>query len=92
MLFSEVASHLKSELVGEDLEINSMNELELASPSQLTFAVHKKYSKQVSSSSAKAFLIVESLVESIPKNTSYIVCDDVSLSMAYVTKLLHQSQ
>lgn len=87
MLFSDVAKHLKLSFVGEDLEINSMNELNLASSTQLTFAVHKKYSKQLSSSSSKAFLIVESLIDSLPKDASYIVCDDVSLSMAYATKL-----
>ncbi|MCF6310616.1 MAG: UDP-3-O-(3-hydroxymyristoyl)glucosamine N-acyltransferase [Sulfurimonas sp.] len=87
MLFSEIAKYLSSEIVGDDLEVNSMNELELASSSQLTFAVHKKYASQLSSSKSKAFLIVESLIESIPENTSYIICDDVSLSMAYATKI-----
>lgn len=87
MLFSEIAKYLNAKLVGGDLEIDSMNELELASSSQLTFAVHKKYASQISSSKSKAFLIVDSLIESLPQNVSYIVCDDVSLSMAYVTKL-----
>jgi UDP-3-O-[3-hydroxymyristoyl] glucosamine N-acyltransferase len=87
MLFSEVAKELKLPFIGKDLEIDSMNELELASSSQLTFAIHKKYASQLTSSLAKAFLIVEPLVESLPKDSSYIVCDDVSLSMAYVTKL-----
>lgn len=90
MLFSEIAKYLNSELVGDDLDINSMNELELASSSQLTFAVHKKYASQLSSSKSKAFLIVESLIESLPQNASYIVCSDVSLSMAYATKLFAQ--
>ncbi len=92
MLFSDIAKHLNLTLVGEDVEVDSMNEIELASSSQLTFAVHKKYSPQVSASSSKAFLIVESLIESIPKNASYIVCDDVSLAMAYTTKLFAPKQ
>ena len=87
MLFSEIAKQLNSKYIGEDLEIDSMNELELASSSQLTFAVHKKYTNQLSLSKSKAFLIVESLIESLPNDSSYIVCDDVSLSMAYATKL-----
>ena len=87
MLFSEVASHLNLKLIGEDVQLNSMNELVLASPSQLTFAVHKKYAKQLSLSSSKAFLIVNSLVEYLPQNSSYIICDDVSLAMAYASKL-----
>lgn len=87
MLFSTVAKHLNLALVGEDVEVNSMNDLDFASSSQLTFAVHKKYALKVSSSSSKAFLIVESLMEFVPKDASYIVCDDVSLSMAHATKL-----
>ncbi|MFT7004578.1 MAG: UDP-3-O-[3-hydroxymyristoyl] glucosamine N-acyltransferase [Sulfurimonas sp.] len=87
MLFSEVACLLQSDLQGEDVEISSMNELSLASDSQLTFAVNKKYVKELISSKAKAFLIPKDLVEFAPKDSSYIVCDDVTISMAYATKL-----
>jgi UDP-3-O-[3-hydroxymyristoyl] glucosamine N-acyltransferase len=87
MLFSAVASHLKLELVGEDLELDSMNELSLSSPSQLAFATNKKYSSELSSSNAKAFLITNTLIEHLPKDSSYIVCEDVSISMAQTTKL-----
>ena len=64
-----------------------MNELTLASSSQLTFAVHKKYAKDLASSNAKAFLIPADLVEFLPDNASYIICEDVSISMAHATKL-----
>jgi len=87
MLFSAIASHLNLEHVGEDLEIDSMNELSLSSPSQLAFATHKKYSSELSSSRAKAFLITNALIEHLPKESSYIVCEDVSISMAEATKL-----
>jgi UDP-3-O-[3-hydroxymyristoyl] glucosamine N-acyltransferase len=87
MLFSAVASHLKLELVGEDLELDSMNELSLSSSSQLSFATNNKYSSELSSSMAKAFLITNSLIEHLPKDSSYIVCEDVSISMAQTTKL-----
>ena len=87
MLFSEIAIHLEATLHGEDLEVESMNELNLSSQAQLTFAVSKKYSKQLSSSSSRAFLITKDLVEFLPHNSSYIICEDVSLSMAYATKL-----
>ncbi|MDD5400095.1 MAG: UDP-3-O-(3-hydroxymyristoyl)glucosamine N-acyltransferase [Sulfurimonas sp.] len=90
MLFSDVASHLKLQYFGEDLEIDSMNELDLSSPSQLTFAVHKKYASKLLSSRAKAYLITDTLVEFLPKDSSYIVCDDVSISMAYATKLFYK--
>lgn len=87
MLFSAVASHLKLELVGDDLELDSMNELSLSSSSQLAFATHNKYSSELSSSMAKAFLITNALIEHLPKDSSYIVCQDVSISMAHTTKL-----
>ncbi|MFA6195111.1 MAG: UDP-3-O-(3-hydroxymyristoyl)glucosamine N-acyltransferase [Sulfurimonas sp.] len=87
MLFSKVAHHLDSDLIGNDLELNSMNELALASPYELTFAVGKKYSTSLSSSNSNAFLISSDLVEFLPENASYIVCENVSLSMAHATKL-----
>ncbi len=90
MLFSSVASHLKLAFIGEDLEIDSMNELNLSSPSQLSFGVHKKYSSELSLSKAKAFLITNTLVEHLPKDSSYIVCEDVSISMAQITKLFNK--
>ncbi|MCK9472833.1 UDP-3-O-(3-hydroxymyristoyl)glucosamine N-acyltransferase [Sulfurimonas sp.] len=87
MFFSEVASHLRLAFIGKDVEIDSMNELSLSLPSQLAFALHKKYSLELKSSKAKAFLITSSLIEHLPHDSSYIVCDDVSLSMAEATKL-----
>ncbi|MCX6076653.1 MAG: UDP-3-O-(3-hydroxymyristoyl)glucosamine N-acyltransferase [Campylobacterales bacterium] len=87
MLFSKVAHHLGYDLTGDDLELNSMNELALASHGELTFAVGKKYSSDLSSSGSNAFLISSDLVEYLPKNASYIICENVSLSMAYATKL-----
>ncbi len=87
MLFSKVAHHLGYDLTGDDLELSSMNELALASQGELTFAVGKKYSSGLSSSGSKAFLITQDLVEYLPKNASYIVCENVSLSMAHATKL-----
>ncbi len=90
MLFSDVASHLKLKLVGEDIEIDSMNELSLSSPLQLAFAVHKRYADELKSSKAKAFLITNTLIEHLPENSSYIVCEDVSISMAEATKLFYK--
>ena len=90
MLFSDVASHLKLEFFGEDLEIDSMNELDLSSSTQLSFALHKKYASKLSSSKAKAYLITSALLEDLPQNSSHIVCEDVSISMAHATKLFNK--
>ena len=90
MLLSDVASHLKLKLVGEDVEIDSMNELSLSSHSQLAFAVHKRYADELNSSKANAFLITNALIEHLPNGSSYIVCEDVSICMAEATKLFHK--
>ncbi len=90
MLFSAIASHLKLEFVGKDLEIDSMNELTLSSPSQLAFGIHKRYASDLESSKAKAFLITNSLLQHLPKDSSYIICEDVSISMAQATKLFYK--
>ena len=87
MLLSQIASSLSLAYEGEDVEIESMNELDLASSRQLSFCVSKKFSKQLQNSQASAFLVTADLVEYLPRNASYIVCEDVSLTMAYTTKL-----
>ncbi|MBU0632838.1 UDP-3-O-(3-hydroxymyristoyl)glucosamine N-acyltransferase [bacterium] len=87
MLLSDIASSLTCVHVGDDIEITSMNNLANASQTQLSFAEHKKYSTELQKSKASAFLIPSNLVESLPKNSSYIVCDNVSISMAHATKL-----
>lgn len=87
MLLSKVARELNNILIGDDIELDSMNELSLASAKELTFATHKKYAKALASSKAKAFLIPQILVEHLPKNSSYIICEDVSIAMAHTTKL-----
>jgi len=87
MLLSEIAKYLNEDFIGDDIEVISMNEIGLATLSQLTFATHKKYASIVSKSSSKAFLIPPSLIEYLPENASYITCEDVSISMAMVTRL-----
>ena len=72
---------------GEDVDITSMNDLSNAREGQLSFAEHKKYAINLQSSKASAFLIPLSLVDFLPKNSSYIICENVSISMAYATKL-----
>jgi UDP-3-O-[3-hydroxymyristoyl] glucosamine N-acyltransferase len=90
MLFSEIAHYLQTSFNGEDLDLGSMNELSKASPNQLSFALNNKFHTQLSNSNAKAFLISSELVSYLPKGSSYIVCDDVSISMAKVTKLFYK--
>ena len=87
MLLSQIAEALSLQYFGEDIEIVAMNALADANKNELSFAEHKKYALLLQSSSASAFLIPQSLIDQIPNGASYIVCENVSLSMAYTTKL-----
>lgn len=87
MKLSEIAYALNLPFKGKDVEISSMNELDLATVNQLSFCISKKFSKQLQNSQASAFLITTNLIEFLPQNSSYIACEDVSLAMAYATKL-----
>lgn len=64
-----------------------MHDLANASCGELSFAEHKKYASQLQNSKASAFLIPSSLVDYLPPKSSYILCEDVSITMAYATKL-----
>lgn len=87
MLLSTIADSLTCKYVGEDVEITSMNDLVNATAGQLSFAEHKKYTSDLQNSQASAFLIHKNLIEFLPKNVSYILCENVSITMAYATKL-----
>lgn len=87
MLLSSIAEALTCKHVGADVEITSMNNLLNATSGQLSFAEHKKYASDLQNSKASAFLIPSNLVDSLPENSSYIICDNVSISMALATKL-----
>jgi len=87
MLLSQVALHLGRDFCGEDCEIHAMNDLSHAQNGELSFALSKKFSLDLQNSKASAFLIPEALIESLPENSAYITCKDVSLDMAYATKL-----
>jgi UDP-3-O-[3-hydroxymyristoyl] glucosamine N-acyltransferase len=87
MQLSTVAENLKFDFYGEDCEILSMNDLSHAKEGELSFALGRKYSTSLKDSKASAFLITQELVEYLPEDASYIVCDDVSLCMAYASRL-----
>lgn len=87
MLLSKIAEALSLPYFGNDIEIVSMNSLSKAVQGELSFAEHKKYANELKFSEASAFLIPTSLIDYLPNNSSYIVCDNVSLSMAFTTKL-----
>jgi len=90
MQLSQVADSLKLDFYGEDCEILCMNDLSNAKSGELSFALNKKFSSALENSKASAFLITRELIEKLPKNSSYIICDDVSISMAYASRLFTQ--
>ncbi len=87
MQLSTVAKNLNLKFYGEDCEILSMNDLSNAKSDELSFALGKKFSSSLENSKASAFLIPKELIDYLPKSSSYILCDDVSISMAYASKL-----
>lgn len=87
MLLSEIASSLNCEYFGDNVDISRMNDLKHASVGELSFITDIKYIKDIHLLKASAVLITHDLSRYLPDSISYIVCDDVALSMAYATKL-----
>ncbi len=87
MRLSDIAKYLGVTYNGKDVELDSMNDLHSGIKGQLSFAEHKKYAVDLRESRASAFIIVNTLIEHLPRGSSYIICENVPISMAYVTKL-----
>ncbi len=87
MLLSEIASSLDCEYFGDNVDIYGMNDLFHAGSGELSFVSDKKYIPSLASLKASAVLISKDLLQYLPNDIAYIVCENVSLTMAYATKL-----
>jgi len=87
MLLSEIASSLDCEYFGDNVDIHGMNDLLHAGSGELSFVTGKKYIPSLASLKASAVLISKNLLQYLSDDISYVVCENVSLSMAYATKL-----
>lgn len=86
MKLSEIAKRIGAEFNGSDIEITSMNTLNDASSSQLSFISNSKYVKDVASSSAGAIIVDEKSKEYVPENCVALVVDNPYWEMAILSK------
>lgn len=86
MKLSEIAKCIGAEFNGSDIEITSMNTLNDASSSQLSFISNSKYVKDVASSSAGAIIVDEKSKEYVPENCVALVVDNPYWEMAILSK------
>lgn len=88
MQLSLIAKELELSYEGEAMEIRSMNDLEFADASQLSFISDVKHTSQLSTTKAGVVLVPESLVSYVPSTAkALIIKGDVHLAMARVSKL-----
>lgn len=91
MKLSLLAKALELTYEGDDIDIISMNDLEFADASQLSFISDAKHVKLLQSTKAGAVLVPESLLSSLPSHTiALVVSGDVHLAMAQATKLFYK--
>lgn len=87
---SELASLVGAQLVGEDLEVQGVNALLLASEEELSFVESRRHLEAAQNSKAKALLVPPSLVEELP-GKSLLVVENVRAALAQLAWLFYQS-
>lgn len=86
MKLSEIAKLIGAEFSGSDREIDSMNTLKDATPTQLSFISNKKYAKDISHSKAAAIIVDAATKEFIPQGCVALVVEDTYWQMAVLSK------
>lgn len=87
MLLSEISKFLSIEYTGDDCEIVSLNTLQDANSTQLSFLDNPKYAKILETTKAAAVLVHPEHVDLVPKHTVALVTAEPYLKLAYLTKL-----
>lgn len=86
MKLSYIAKIIDVKFDGEDIEIDSMNTLQDATSSELSFVANKKYIKDIATSKAGAILVDEANKDKVPSGTVALVVDDTYWKMAILSK------
>lgn len=86
MLLSEIAEIIGADFSGEDKEIVSMNTLNDASSSQLSFISNAKYVKDIAGSSAGAIIVDEKTKEFVSGDSVALVVENPYWEMAILSK------
>lgn len=87
MLLSRIAEALDLSFTGGDIEISGMENLRDARSCHLAFINDSKYLDELTGTGAGAVLVPETLKDAVPASARVLVCDDVSLCMAWATAL-----
>ncbi len=86
MLLSKIANILGAEFFGEDREILSLNALDLAKESELSFCESEKHTKRLQSTKAGALILDKNMLDLAPKDCVKIVSKTPYLSFAIISK------
>ena len=82
----EIADYLDGKVIGdEEIEISSINPLEIAYKNQLSFFYNKKFISQLENTKAAAVILTEEFSDKC--NTNCIVVKNAHLAYAESTKL-----
>lgn len=85
MKLSEIAKLIGAEFSGDDIEITSMNTLNDASSTEISFVANSKYVKEISTSNAAAIICDASTKENVPASSIALVVDAPYWQMATLT-------
>lgn len=92
MRLAQIAEALCLSFSGDDIDITGMNTLPDASATELSFFNDRKYVDMLENTHAGAVLVPQEALGDVPDGTHALVCDDVSLAMAYATALFSPPQ
>lgn len=86
MKLSKIYEILDLEFGGDDIEIKSINSLDLADENELSYCDSEKNAKFLENCKAGAILVNKNLVNFIPKNSKAIIYENPHLGFALLSK------
>ncbi len=87
MKLSEIARKIDVDFSGKDTNIEGLNTLDDASPSELSFLHNSKYNKSLYKTRAAAVLLEEKFQDQLPDGVTALITDQPYLKLALVSKL-----
>ncbi len=91
MNLKELCKILGIDFNGRDFSISSINTIQDAKESEITFLENKKYIKLLKDTKAGAIFIKEEFIKLLPNNTQPIICKNPYLNMAKASKYFAKS-
>ncbi len=86
MKLSQICQEIDVAFSGDDVEINGLHTLSLATPSQISFFNDEKYLDQLATTKAAAVLIIEKYADLLPTTTIALVTEEAYLKLALISK------